>query len=46
MLNEPCVAKFVPTGAIIVIVVPFLLIVKPFTVGKVPIVGVISVEPL
>ena len=32
--------------ALIVIVVPLLLNVKPVTVGKVPIVGVIDVTPL
>ena len=39
-------AKEVPVFAWIVIVVPLLLNVKPVTVGKVPIVGVIDVVPL
>ena len=46
ILNEPWVAKFVPTGATIVIVFPLLVIVKPFTVGMVPYVGVTTVLPL
>ena len=46
ILNEPLSAKLVPVFAWIVMIAPFLLKVKPFTVGKVPIVGVILEAPL
>ena len=46
ILKLPLSANDVPVLALIVIVVPLLLKVKPVTVGKALIVGVIDVVPL
>ena len=46
MLKLPLLAKEEPVLALIVIVASLLLNVKPLTVGKVPIVGVIVLVPL